>query len=73
MSPNDDFKKNCDDLLDRLKSGKPLEMSEETRALAKEVVAYQATQQNLSLDEIKAWATGLIDSMYGKDVDSNGE
>jgi hypothetical protein len=73
MSATDDFKKHSDDLIARLKSGKPIEMSEETRQLAERVVAYQATQQNLSEAEIAKWAKGLVDSMYGKGIDSKGE
>jgi hypothetical protein len=72
MNSSDDFEKHSDDLIARLNDGKPIEMSDEVRALAEQVIAYQATQQNLSEEEMVAWAKALVASMYGKDVDSTG-
>lgn len=49
--------------LERFKSGKPVEMSPETRRLAK--LALEASEKSKDEDP-KVWAERLVNSMYGK-------
>jgi hypothetical protein len=59
--PLKDYAKRMDELLEQLNSGKPIEMSPETRRLAEEVVKQQKERENENIEE---WAKNLVDSMY---------
>ena len=61
------FEKEMAAMLDQIQSGKPLEMSEETRKLASQVVEQQKNQKPLSQSEIKAWAEKLVASTHTQD------
>lgn len=61
IDPLEDYARRTEELLAQLKSGKPLEMSPETRRLAEEVVKQQKEREN---EDIEEWAKNLVDSMY---------
>jgi hypothetical protein len=67
MSAIDDYEKRSNELFEQLKSGKPLEYSEETRRLAKLVIEKRDRERNKKMTraEIEAWAENLVKSMYG--------